>query len=548
MSIQSEIERISQAKTDIHSAIESKGVTVPDDTLISEMAPYIQQIREAGTVVTSVSYIKPDENGNVQLENLRIYCGEQNVTYDGGAEQYLTINTEAIGAATAEQGALAETAVQPAQIADFITEDDIPSSLPNPQSLTIKLNGSAQQSYDGSTARTVDVTPSSIGAATSAQGALAQTAVQPAQIADFITAEDIPDELPNPYSLGIQLNGGSTTAYDGSATRNVNITAAAIGAATSSDLEALEPLVGTTSNTTPLQVYNALSDGRQCFITDSSTYVTYTSWSYNGTTTNGNVHGVSIYINSGKIVSSSLGGAVSSSGGSWNRGNTSGLLYTGNYRSSNTQFLTATVSDGLVLEDISSIIDGEIPSSLPNPNNLIIRQNNGVGTSYNGQTQVTINITASSVGAAPTMHSVTDTTYGVGTQSYYGHVRLSDSITDTSSTSSGCAATPYAVKQVNDNMPVTHKVNLIVASWHGNGTGDKYWRQNVGFDGITSSYEVISITQAPYDSSDETISDSEKKAAATWTYVETGPDRLSFYSKEKPTYHFSLIVTCKYLD
>ena len=43
MSIQSEIERISQAKTDIHSAIESKGVTVPDDTLISEMAPYIQQ-------------------------------------------------------------------------------------------------------------------------------------------------------------------------------------------------------------------------------------------------------------------------------------------------------------------------------------------------------------------------------------------------------------------------------------------------------------------------------------------------------------------------
>ena len=481
MSIQSEIERISQAKTDIHSAIESKGVTVPDDTLISEMAPYIQQIREAGTVVTSVNLIEPDGDGNVQLENLRIYCGEQEITYNGGAEQALTINTDAIGAATA------------------------------------------------------------------AQGALADTAVQPAQIANFITAEDIPSELPNPYSLGIQLNGGSTTAYDGSATRNINITADAIGAATSSDLEALEPLVGTTSNTTPLQVFNALSEGRQCFIT-SNLGATFSNWVYSGNTNNGGVISGAIYLDNKEVSIASLTGHITGGVASWSTSDISGLLYSGEARSSNTQFLTATSSDGLVLEDISSIIDNEIPSSLPNPNNLIIRQNNGVGTSYNGQTQVTINITPSSVGAAPTMHSVTDTTYGVGTSSYYGHVRLSDSITDTSSTSSGCAATPYAVKQVNDNMPVTHKVNLIVAGWNGTGSGDKYWRQNVGFDGITSSYEVVSITQATYESSDETIPDTEKKAAATWTYVETGPDRLSFYSKEKPTDHFSLIVTCKYLD
>lgn len=520
MSIQSEIERISQAKTDIHSAIESKGVTVPDDTLISEMAPYIQQIREAGTVVTSVNSIGPDDSGNVELTAANV------------------------GAATAAQGALAETAVQPAQIADFITEDDIPSSLPNPQSLTIKLNGSAQPSYDGSTARTVDVTPSSIGAATSAQGALAQTAVQPAQIADFITAEDIPSELPNPYALGIQLNGGSTTAYDGSATRNVNITAAAIGAATSSDLEALEPLVGTTSNTTPLQVYNALSDGRQCFITDSSTYVTYTSWSYNGTTTNGNVHGVSIYIDSGRIVSSSLDGAVSSSGGTWNRGNTSGLLYTGNYRSSNTQFLTATVSDGLVLEDISSIIDGEIPSSLPNPNNLIIRQNNGVGTSYNGQTQVTINITPSSVGAAPIMHSVTDTTYGVGTQSYYGHVKLSDSITDASSASSGCAATPYAVKQVNEKVPITHKV-MVPNNWttsNGGSSDGMEYGVKVAFEGASAGYEISNILlSSQYSWLPPT--NNQKTAASQWTYVYIDGGNLHFYAPTQINTSFYLIVT-----
>lgn len=442
MSIQSEIERISQAKTDIHSAIESKGVTVPDDALISEMAPYIQQIREAGTVVTSVSYIEPDESGNVQLDNLTIYCGDQSIRYDGGAEQILTINPEAIGAATAEQGALADTAVQPAQIAKFIT------------------------------------------------------------------AEDIPDELPNPYALSIQLNGGSTTAYDGSATRNVNITAAAIGAATSSDLEELEPLVGTTSNTTPVQVYNALSNNKQCFITDSALDGAFSSWIYSGDTYNGSVISNTTYLTNGMVVIVSLIGHIINGVSSWSTSSTNGFIYSGDFRSSENQFLTAIPSEGLVLEEVS----------------------------------------ATSIGAAPTMHSVADTTYGVGTQNYYGHVKLSDSTSSTSGQTSGVAATPLAVSQVNEKIPITHKVNLIVAGWNGTGGGDKYWRQNVGFDGITSSYEVVSITQATYESSDETIPDTEKKAAATWTYVETGPDRLYFYSKEKPTDHFSLIVTCKYLD
>lgn len=489
MSIQSEIERISQAKTDIHSAIESKGVTVPDDTLISEMAPYIQQIREAGTVVTSVSNIGPDEDGNAQLKNLKIYCGEQDITYNGGAEQTLTISPATVGAATAEQGALADTAVQPAQIANFIT------------------------------------------------------------------AEDIPSELPNPYALGIQLNGGSTTAYDGSATRNINITPTAIGAATSSDLEELEPLVGTTSNTTPVQVYNALSDGRQCFITDSNTHITYASWAYNGTTTSGNVYGISLHITNGRITISSLNGAIYYSGGTWNRNNTDGLIYSGAARSSNTQFLTATSSDGLVLEDISSIIDGEIPSSLPNPNNLIIRQNNGVGTSYNGQTQVTINITPSSVGAAPTMHSVTDTTYGIGTQSYYGHVRLSDSTSSSSGQTAGTAATPLAVYSVNsrvdnveDSVPITRRITVSSGwstSYGDTGTDFRYGRI-VSFTGSTTSHEVTGIyVTGQYTSSSPT--DTQKTAAATWTYVECENNQLHFYSPTLISTTFYLIVTIQKL-
>lgn len=45
--------------------------------------------------------------------------------------------------------------------------DEIPSSLKNPYALTISLNGASQGPYDGSTAKNINITPSSIGAATS---------------------------------------------------------------------------------------------------------------------------------------------------------------------------------------------------------------------------------------------------------------------------------------------------------------------------------------------------------------------------------------------
>lgn len=435
MSIQSEIERISQAKTDIHSAIESKGVTVPDDTLISEMAPYIQQIREAGTVVTSVSNIGPDESGNAQLKNLKIYCGEQDITYNGGAEQTLTIN------------------------------------------------------------------PSTVGAATAAQGALAQTAVQPSQIADFITAEDIPDELPNPHAISIQFNSGTITTYDGSATRNVNITPTAIGAAASSDLEALEPLVGTTSNTTALQVYNALSKGRQCFITDSSTGVTYASWAYNGTPTSGNVYGASLYISNGRIATPSLNGVINRNESMWTRGDTTGLLYTGDVRSSNTQFLTATSSDGLVLEDISSIIDQKIPSSLPNPNSLSIRFNGTTQVTYNGSSQAMVNITPNVIGAAA----------------------FSD-------------------------LPITHRITVSTGwstSYGDTGDDFKYGRI-VSFTGSTTNHEVTGIYVTGQNAG-SSPTDVQKTAAATWTYVECENNQLHFYSPTVINTTFYLVVTIQRL-
>ena len=57
MSIASEISRIQSAKADIKSAIESKGVTVPNDAKIDAYAPLIQAIGGGGGSETMYTYI-----------------------------------------------------------------------------------------------------------------------------------------------------------------------------------------------------------------------------------------------------------------------------------------------------------------------------------------------------------------------------------------------------------------------------------------------------------------------------------------------------------
>lgn len=51
---------------------------------------------------------------------------------------------------------------------------------------------------------------------------------------------------------------------------------------------------------------------------------------------------------------------------------------------------------------------------------------------------------------APVSHATSTSTYGAGTGTNYGHLRLSDSTSSTSGTSGGTAATPSAVKAAYD--------------------------------------------------------------------------------------------------
>lgn len=65
---------------------------------------------------------------------------------------------------------------------------------------------------------------------------------------------------------------------------------------------------------------------------------------------------------------------------------------------------------------------------------------------------------------APTSHAAADTTYGAGTDTNYGHVKLSAATDSTSGTDGGTAATPSAVKAVADDLSSYKGTNATALS------------------------------------------------------------------------------------
>lgn len=172
----------------------------------------------------------------------------------------ITLGAADVGAATAAQGALAETAVQPDALDAYALKTDVPDTPADIGAATAAQGARADtavQSVNGAkpdssgnvqldlttgTVRSVNgkdpdgsgnvqLSAGDVGAATAAQGALADTAVQPAALDGYAKTSELPTKLPNPQALGIRLgSGGSVTSYDGSVSRTVTITPEAIGA------------------------------------------------------------------------------------------------------------------------------------------------------------------------------------------------------------------------------------------------------------------------------------------------------------------------------
>lgn len=172
----------------------------------------------------------------------------------------ITLGAADVGAATAAQGSLAETAVQPGALNAYALKTEVPTTPADIGAATAAQGAKADtavQSVNGAkpdssgnvqldlttgTVRSVNgkdpdgsgnvqLSAGDVGAATAAQGAKADTALQPGALNGYAQTSDIPSKLPNPQALGIQLgSGGSVTSYDGSVSRTVAITPEAIGA------------------------------------------------------------------------------------------------------------------------------------------------------------------------------------------------------------------------------------------------------------------------------------------------------------------------------
>lgn len=99
-----------------------------------------------------------------------------------------------------------------------------PTAAKTSQALTIRLNGTAQPTFNGSTARTINVTPASIGAATT--GALDGVV---SDLTDGTTVVAQADKVTN--ALVIMSNSGTALVnYDGSATANMTLSPSNVGA------------------------------------------------------------------------------------------------------------------------------------------------------------------------------------------------------------------------------------------------------------------------------------------------------------------------------
>ena len=69
MSIQTELTRITNAKAAIKAAIEGKGVTVPDGTLLDGMAALIESIEAGGGAKIATGTVIPANNQSITIEH-----------------------------------------------------------------------------------------------------------------------------------------------------------------------------------------------------------------------------------------------------------------------------------------------------------------------------------------------------------------------------------------------------------------------------------------------------------------------------------------------
>lgn len=214
---------------------------------------------------TDTGYTSENYDGSIE-KSIKLYNaslsvqfnGTTKVTYTGETTQTVNITPSAIGAAASSH---THTSSQISDFDDAVADllPAIPTKLPNPYSITftgattgtydgskavtinipttgatskeslvIKLNsgtteGTNMFTFNGGTAKTVNITPSAIGAAASSHTHNYAGSSSAGGAANSVKS-----------ALTIQFNGSTKATFNGSAAATVNITPSAIGAAASS--------------------------------------------------------------------------------------------------------------------------------------------------------------------------------------------------------------------------------------------------------------------------------------------------------------------------
>lgn len=182
------------------------GITSASSITVTGEAGDILQIADDGTIESSGKKAA-QPNGIATLDA------------DGKLVQTAKLSDNATTADTAD--AVVDGSIV---TASFSADAVCPTAAKTSQALTIQLNGTAQPTFNGSTARTINVTPASIGAATT--GALDGVV---SDLTDGTTVVAQANKVTN--ALVIMSNGGTALVnYDGSATANMTLSPSNVGA------------------------------------------------------------------------------------------------------------------------------------------------------------------------------------------------------------------------------------------------------------------------------------------------------------------------------
>lgn len=172
---------------------------------------------------------------------------------------------------------------------------------------------------------------------------------------------------------------------------------------------------------------------------------------------------------------------------------------------------------------------------------------NGTTVSSSGEADLGTVLTAHQdiSGKAPNNHASTASTYGLGNSSYYGHLKLSDSTSSTSSTGGGVAATPAAVKAAYDASSgkatkATYTATLSSSSWATwSSTGKS---QSITVSGILATdTPVIGIVQTGTLSTDKAM----LEAWALVGRITTAANQITAYCYgDAPSVNLPLQIMC----